>query len=56
MCSDFIAVCFDYIANEYSKSRYMTNGQVKVPLVVRTANGGGARFGASTRRASRTGA
>ena len=24
----------------------MTNGQVKVPLVVRTANGGGARFGA----------
>ena len=29
-----------------SKSRYMTNGQVKCPLVVRTANGGGLRFGA----------
>jgi len=46
MFSDFIAVCFDYIANEFSKSRYMTNGQVKCPLVVRTANGGSARFGA----------
>src|SRR6201987_4116771 len=41
MFSDFIAVCFDYIANEFPKSRYMTNGQVKVPLVVRTGNGGG---------------
>lgn len=46
MFSDFIAVCYDYIANEFSKSRYMTNGQVKCPLVVRTGNGGGARFGA----------
>ena len=41
MFSDFIAVCFDYIAKEFPKSRYMTNGQVKVPLVVRTGNGGG---------------
>ena len=46
MFSDFFAVCFDYIANEFPKSRYMTNGQVKIPLVVRTGNGGGARFGA----------
>ena len=46
MFSDFFAVCFDYIANEFPKSRYMTNGQVKVPLVVRTANGAGSRFGA----------
>lgn len=46
MFSDFIAVCFDYIANEFPKSRYMTNGQVKCPLVVRTGNGGGSRFGA----------
>lgn len=46
MFSDFIAVCFDYLANHYSKSRYMTSGQVKCPLVVRTANGGGVRFGA----------
>ena len=46
MFSDFFAVCFDYIANEFSKSRYMSNGQVKCPLVVRTANGAGVRFGA----------
>ncbi|AXS40362.1 alpha-ketoacid dehydrogenase subunit beta [Breoghania sp. L-A4] len=46
MFSDFLAVCFDYIANEMPKSRYMTNGQVKCPLVVRTGNGAGSRFGA----------
>jgi pyruvate/2-oxoglutarate/acetoin dehydrogenase E1 component len=46
MFSDFFAVCFDYIANQFSKSRYMTNGQVRCPLVVRTANGAGVRFGA----------
>jgi acetoin:2,6-dichlorophenolindophenol oxidoreductase subunit beta len=46
MFSDFIAVCFDMLANEIAKSRYMTNGQMSFPLVVRTANGGGARFGA----------
>jgi pyruvate dehydrogenase E1 component beta subunit len=46
MFSDFFAVCFNYIANEFSKHRYISNGQTKCPLVVRTANGGGARFGA----------
>ena len=46
MFSDFLAVCFDYVANEFGKSRYMTNGQVKCPLVVRTGNGAGSRFGA----------
>ena len=46
MFADFIAVCYDYIANEFPKSRYMTNGQVKCPLVLRVGNGGGARFGA----------
>lgn len=46
MFADFIAVCYDYIANEFPKSRYMTNGQVKCPLVVRVGNGGGSRFGA----------
>ncbi len=46
MFSDFLAVCWDYIANEISKTRYMTNGQFSFPLVIRTANGGGARFGA----------
>jgi pyruvate dehydrogenase E1 component beta subunit len=46
MFSDFLAVCFDYIANEFPKSRYMTNGQVRCPLVVKTGNGGGVHFGA----------
>jgi pyruvate/2-oxoglutarate/acetoin dehydrogenase E1 component len=46
MFSDFLAVCWDFIANEMSKSRYMSNGQLPCPLVVRTANGGGSRFGA----------
>src|SRR5205809_7105314 len=46
MFSDFFAVCFDYIANEIPKSRYMSNGQLACPLVVRTANGAGSRFGA----------
>jgi pyruvate/2-oxoglutarate/acetoin dehydrogenase E1 component len=46
MFSDFIAVCFDLLANEIAKSRYMTAGQVSLPIVVRTANGGGSRFGA----------
>ena len=56
MFSDFFAVCFDYIANEFPKSRYMSNGQLKCPLVVRTGNGAGSRFGAQhSARASRTG-
>ncbi|MBT5051357.1 MAG: alpha-ketoacid dehydrogenase subunit beta [Rhodospirillaceae bacterium] len=46
MFSDFLAVCWDMIANEIAKSRYMTNGQLGCPLVIRTANGGGSRFGA----------
>lgn len=46
MFSDFLAVCFDIIANEMAKSRYMTGGQMTVPVVVRTHNGGGSRFGA----------
>jgi pyruvate dehydrogenase E1 component beta subunit len=46
MFSDFLAVCWDIVANEIAKSRYMTNGQVQMPLVIRTANGAGSRFGA----------
>ncbi len=46
MFSDFLACCWDYVANEIPKIRYMTGGQVTVPLVVRTANGGGLGFGA----------
>ena len=46
MFSDFLAVCWDMVANQIAKSRYMTNGQLECPLVIRTANGGGSRFGA----------
>ena len=46
MFSDFLAVCWDIVTNQIAKSRYMTGGQVDVPLVIRTANGGGVRFGA----------
>jgi pyruvate dehydrogenase E1 component beta subunit len=34
------------IANEIAKARYMSAGQISLPLVIRTANGSGARFGA----------
>lgn len=46
MYSDFLAVCWDLVANQIAKTRYMTDGQVSLPLVVRTGNGGGLRFGA----------
>lgn len=46
MFSDFLATCWDIIANQIAKTRYMTDGQVRLPLVIRTANGGGSRFGA----------
>jgi pyruvate dehydrogenase E1 component beta subunit len=46
MFSDFFAVCWDFVANEISKARYMTDGQVSLPLVIKSGNGGGARFGA----------
>jgi pyruvate dehydrogenase E1 component beta subunit len=46
MFSDFLAVCWDLVANEIAKTPYMTDGQISLPLVIRTANGGGIRFGA----------
>ena len=46
MFSDFLATCWDIVANQIAKTRYMTNGQIALPLVIRTANGGGSRFGA----------
>src|SRR4029434_4988578 len=46
MFSDFLAVCWDLVASEIAKTRYMTNGQIALPLVIRTANGSGSRFGA----------
>lgn len=46
MFSDFLATCWDLVANQIAKTRYMTDGQVALPLVIRTANGAGVRFGA----------
>jgi pyruvate dehydrogenase E1 component beta subunit len=46
MFSDFFATCWDIVANQIAKTRYMTGGQVTLPLVIKTANGGGLRFGA----------
>src|SRR5215467_10602335 len=46
MFADFFAVCWDIVANEIAKSRYMTDGQVSFPLVIRAGNGAGLRFGA----------
>jgi pyruvate/2-oxoglutarate/acetoin dehydrogenase E1 component len=46
MFADFFAVCWDLVANQIAKSSYMTDGQVSFPLVIRSGNGGGLRFGA----------
>ncbi len=45
MFSDFLATTWDIVINQIAKTRYMTGGQVELPLVIRTANGGGTRFG-----------
>lgn len=41
MFADFYATCWDQVANEIAKIRYMTGGQVSVPLVLRGASGSG---------------
>ena len=42
---DFLAVCMDQVANQIAKWRYISGGQTSVPLVIRTATGGGAGLG-----------
>jgi pyruvate/2-oxoglutarate/acetoin dehydrogenase E1 component len=46
MFADFAGVCFDQIANQLAKYRYMTGAQVTLPVTIRLANGGGTGFGA----------
>lgn len=46
MFSDFFAVCWDIVVNQIAKTRFMSDGQCSFPLVIRSANGGGSRFGA----------
>lgn len=43
MYVDFATVCFDPIVNQAAKMRYMTGGQVKVPMVIRAPEGAGRR-------------
>jgi pyruvate dehydrogenase E1 component beta subunit len=43
MYVDFAPICFDPIANQAAKMRYMTGGQVSVPMVIRAPGGAGRR-------------
>jgi len=43
---DFLGLCLDQLANHAAKLRYMSGGRTPVPLVVRTAVGGGLGVGA----------
>ena len=45
MFSDFLGICMDQILNHVSKMRYMSGGQVKSPIVIRTAFGAGISAG-----------
>lgn len=52
MFADFAGVCFDQIVNQVAKHRYMTGGQVTVPLTIRMANGAGTGFAAQHSQAA----
>lgn len=43
MYDDFITVCLDPVMNQAAKMRYMTGGQVKMPIVFRAPLGAGRR-------------
>jgi acetoin:2,6-dichlorophenolindophenol oxidoreductase subunit beta len=46
MFGDFMALPMDSLVNQAAKYWYITNEQASIPLVVRSAVGGGGRFGA----------
>lgn len=52
MFADFAGVCFDQLVNQLAKYRYMTGGQVRLPVTVRMANGAGAGFAAQHSQAA----
>lgn len=52
MFAGFLGVAMDEILNQASKMCYMTGGQAKVPLVIRTAAGAG--IGAAAQHSERT--
>ena len=43
MFINFLGVCLDQIVNQAAKMRYMSGGQTKIPLVIRTIIGAGVR-------------
>ena len=45
MFGDFMTLCMDQLVNQAAKVRYMSNGRVGVPLVLRTTMGVGANLG-----------
>ncbi|MCH7976536.1 MAG: pyruvate dehydrogenase complex E1 component subunit beta [Bacteroidetes bacterium] len=47
MTWNFTFVCFDQIISNAAKVRYMSGGQVKVPIVFRGGNGGAGQLGAT---------
>jgi len=46
MFMDFLGLCLDQLANHAAKLRYMSGGVTAVPMVLRTAVGGGLQVGA----------
>ncbi len=46
MYVDFLGVCFDQILNQMAKLRFMTGGEVELPITVRTQFGAGRSSGA----------
>lgn len=47
MTINFSLLAMDQIVNHAAKLSYMTNGQMKVPIVIRTVTGGGGQLGAT---------
>ena len=46
MFGDFLTLVMDSIVNQMAKYRFLTRGEVSVPVVIRSVVGGGGRFGA----------
>jgi pyruvate/2-oxoglutarate/acetoin dehydrogenase E1 component/TPP-dependent pyruvate/acetoin dehydrogenase alpha subunit len=52
MFADFLANAFDQLVNHAAKLRYMSGGQLQLPIVVRCAHGGGIGFAAQHSQAA----
>ena len=47
MSINFMLLAMDQVVNNAAKLRYMSNGQLGAPIVIRTVTGGGAQLGAT---------